>query len=153
MLPSFNTTRRQWTARRGFSLLEMMMAAVLVAGTVVPALSVIRDAMSQSRAMHRRVLLGNYAVRILEDQIAYAATNWTNATPSGNFASDGHDSIRYNVVRSDDPADGGVVNQLMSISVTVFDDGNANSLIDAGELQETYRTKVAKMFSYENEES
>jgi len=143
-----NRTRRF----RGFSMLEMVAAAALVTGTVVPALAVIRDSMAQSRNLHRRHLVANYAVRILEDHAAYVATNWANATVDGDFSADGHANIRYTLTKSDDPGDGGLVNQLMNIEVTAYDDANGNSTFDAGELQETYRTKVAKMNSYENEE-
>ncbi len=136
----------------GFSLLEMVMAAALVTGTVVPALSVIRDSMAKSRDLHRQKLLANYAVNILEDQAAYVATNWTNATIGGDFAADGHGSIRYILTKSDDPADGGLVSQLMNLEVTVYDDTDDDDTLDANEIQETYRTKVAKLNTYENEE-
>lgn len=143
---------RRVSVALGFSLLEMVMAAALVTGTVVPALAVIRDSMAQSRDLHRRHLLGNYAVRILEDQAAYVATNWTNATISGDFTADGHSSIRYTMTKSDDPNDGGLVGQLMNLEVTVYDDADSDDTLDTDEIQETYRTKVAKLNSYENEE-
>ncbi|NOZ38813.1 MAG: hypothetical protein GXP24_01130 [Planctomycetes bacterium] len=136
----------------GFSLLEMVMAAALVTGTVVPALAVIRDSMAKSRDLHRQKLLANYAVRILEDQAAFVATNWANATVTGDFTTDGHANIRYTLTKSDDPADGGLVGQLMNLEVTVYDDADGNDTLDAGEIQETYRTKVAKLNTYENEE-
>lgn len=128
------------------------MAAALVTGTVVPALAVIRDAMAQSRDLHRRHLLSNYAVELIEDHAAYAATNWINTTTTGNFSSDGHSSIRYTLTRSDAVANGGLVGQLMVIEATVFDDTDGDTIADVDERQETYRTKVAKMNSYENEE-
>ena len=130
----------------------MLVAAALVTGTVVPALAVIRDAMAQSSELHRRNLLANYAVDILEDQASYVMRNWTEETVVGDFGADGHSEIRYSLVKSDNPSDGGVENRLMNIEVTVYDDANGNDAIDAGELQETYRTKVAKLNTYENEE-
>jgi len=148
----------------GFSLLEMVAAAALVTGTMVPALAVIRDAMAQSRDLHRRNLLGNYVVQILEEQAAYVAfgdepisdPNWANAISnsptSGDFAGDSNENIRYTMTTSDNPANGGLLDQLMNIEVTVYDDANGNDSLDAGELQETYRTKVAKLNTYENEE-
>ncbi len=128
------------------------MAAVLVTGTVVPALVVIRDAMAQSREMHKRKLLANFAVLILEEQAAYAAMNWTNATDENDLASYGYADLAFNLRRSDDPGYGGIVGQLMHIGVTVFDDLDADQLPDANETQVTFRTKVAKLNSYENEE-
>lgn len=138
--------------RCGFSLLEIVAATALVTSILVPALSVMRDAMAQSREINRRNLLANYAVRILEDQTALTATNWVNTTVSGNFFTDGYPNIRYTITKSDNPANGGLTNQLMHIQATVYDDANQNSLLDVSELRVNYRTKVAKLASYENEE-
>ncbi len=136
-------------------MLEMVAAAALVTGTMVPALSVIRNSMSQSRELHRRNLVAHYAVRLLEDQVANAAKSWFSYSADGTinaYTGDGHSGLRVSLTRSDDPADGGLTNQLMNIEVTVYDDINSSSTLDAGDLQETYRTKVAKLNSYENEE-
>jgi len=137
--------------RRGFSLLEMVAAAVLMTSILAPSLAVMRDSMAKSRDLHRRNLLANYAVRILEDQSALVATNWVNETIAGNFSSDGHPNVRYTGTKSDAITDGGLVNQLMHVQVTVFDDADANSALDTGEIRVDYRTKVAKLNSYENE--
>lgn len=139
-------------SRRAFSLLEMAAASALIAGTLVPALVVVRDAMATSREMHRRNLLANYAVRILEDHAALVAANWVNTTVNGDFSADGHANIRYIVTKSDDPSDGGIVNQLIHVEVVVFDDTDTDTTLDANEMRITYRTKVAKLNSYENEE-
>lgn len=131
------------------------MAAALVTGTVVPALALIRDAMTQSREMHKLKLLSNYAVQVLEQQAATIAINWpspSTSTEEGDFASDGHSSIRFEATRSDTPGQGGIIDQLMSIEVLVFEDADNDSNRDADEIQVTYRTKVAKLISYENEE-
>jgi len=138
--------------QRGFSLLEIAAASALVASILVPALSIMRDAMAQSREVNRRNLLANYAVRLLEDQTALTATNWSSTTLSGNFSFDGYPNVRYNVTKSDNPASGGLTNQLMHIQVTVYDDANQDATLNVGELKVNYRTKVAKLGSYENEE-
>jgi hypothetical protein len=127
------------------------MAATLVAGTLVPTMAVMRDAMSKSRELSRRNLLANYAVSVLESQTALTIANWSTAATSGNFGGDGHPTIRYTVNRSDAPADGGVTGQLMHIRVTVFDDSDGDLTLDANELSVLYRTKVARLQSYEDE--
>ena len=134
-----------------FSLLEMVAATALVASTLVPALSLIRDAMSQSREMNRRNLLANYAVRILEEQTALTARSWINATVTGDFSFDGYASLRYTATKSDAVIDGGLVDRLMNIQVTVFDDADGNLSAGVNELQVNFRTKVAKLVTYENE--
>jgi len=151
MKTSKNQLACQERTRRGFSLLEMVAAAVLMTSIIAPALAVMRDSMANSRDLNRRNLLANYAVRILEDQSSLVATNWVNETISGNFTSDGYPNVRYSATKSDAVANGGLVNQLMHLQVTVYDDANANLTLDSGELRVDYRTKVAKLNSYENE--
>lgn len=138
--------------RRGFSLLEMVTAAALMAAILVPALSVMRDAMAKSRNLHRRSLLANYAVRVLEEQCATVAGNWATGVDTGSFVSEGHANIRFDVTKSDTIVDGGLPDQLMHIQVTVYDDVDADVTLDSNELRVDYRTKVAKLNTYENEE-
>ena len=137
--------------RNAFTLLELIAAAALVAGTLVPATAIMRRAMELSRDATQRNLLGIYAVRVLETQSAQAMRNWTNATVTGDFSAEGYSSIRYTATRSDDPANGGIIGRLMHIQATIYDDANGNAALDAGEVQVAFRTKVAKLSSYENE--
>ncbi len=143
---------RTASARGAFSLLEMVMAAALVVGTLVPTMAVMRDSMAKSRDLNRRNLLSNYAVRVLESQAALVMTNWTSSTVTGNFSSDGHPNIRFSVIRSDAPANGGLTDQLMHLRVTVFDDTDGDGTADANEIRVLYRTKVARLQTYEDEE-
>ncbi len=137
-------------ARSGFSLLEMIAATALTAGTLAPALVVMRDAMAASRAGVRRMLVANYAAATLENQAALVMQNWARETVTGNFASDGYASIRYLAVKSDAPADGGIANRLMHITVTAYDDVDGDAVPDSNEAKVTIRTKVAKLASYVN---
>jgi prepilin-type N-terminal cleavage/methylation domain-containing protein len=136
--------------RRGFSLVEMIAATALMAGTLAPALAVMRDAMSASREADRRQLLANYAVTVLEYAAAASMQNWGSDTSTGSFASDGHPTIRYQLTRSDDPAGGGVAGRLMHLQATVYDDVDNDSILDANEIKVRFRTKVAKLPTYEN---
>ncbi len=149
------TNKQKWTSqkqpRRGFSLLEMVAATALMASVLVPALSVMRDAMAKSRDMNRRNVLSIYAGRHMEDYAARAAYNWTLASNTNVSSNSG--SIHQTITLSDDPANGGLTGQLSHLRVTVYDDVNGNSTRDANEPQVSYRTKVAKLNSYENEEN
>lgn len=142
--------RKTLGCRRGVSLLEMIAAAALTAGTLGPALAVMRDAMAASRAGVQRGLIANYAASTLESQAASVMRSWTTGTVTGNFAADGYASIKYSAVRSDAPADGGLTNRLMSIRVTAYDDADGDSVADAGEPTIMLRTKVARLASYVN---
>jgi hypothetical protein len=131
-------------------LLEMLAATALVAGTLAPALAVMRDAMAVSREGVQRGLAANYAVYVLENQAALVMQNWTNGTVTGNFSSDGYATIKYTAVKSDDPGNGGLTNRLMHIQVTAYEDKDGDSVADAGEVQVSIRTKVAKLTNYVN---
>jgi prepilin-type N-terminal cleavage/methylation domain-containing protein len=144
------STDRRTRGQSGFSLLEMLAATAIVAGTLAPALAVMRDAMAISREAVQRNLISNYAVQVLEGQAALAMQNWSNGTVSGNFASDGYTTIKYTAVRSDAVASGGLVNRLMHIQVTAYEDKDADSVADSNELKVSVRTKVAKMTNYTN---
>lgn len=129
----------------------MIAATALVAGTLAPALAVVRDAMAVSRETVRRNLLANYAVQVMEFNAGGTMQSWIPGTITGNFAADGHPSLRYVLTRSDDPASGGLTGRLMHVQVTMFDDVNGSSTLDANELAVRFRTKVAKLLTYENE--
>jgi hypothetical protein len=137
--------------RQAYSLVEMVAATALVAGTLAPALAVMRDAMAASREASTRNLLTIYAVRELEYAAGITMQAWSTGTSTGNYASEGYPAIRYVVTRSDDPASGGIAGKLMHVQVTTFDDENGNSALDAGEESVRFRTKVAKLLTYQNE--
>ena len=130
----------------------MVFATGLLAGTLVPALAVMRDAMAISRETTSRSLMANYAAQKLEEQISLGMGAWTNDTNAGNYAADGHPKIAFNSVRSDDPADGGITGSLMHVEATLFEDHDNDLSPGVGELAVTMRTKIAKLATYENEE-
>jgi prepilin-type N-terminal cleavage/methylation domain-containing protein len=147
--PARQAARRRRPRRRGFSLVEVIAAAALLAGTLTPTLEAMRVAMAQSRESHVRRLLASYAVRLLEDHCSLTMQDWVNQTVSGSFAAEGYTSVRFEVARSDLLADGGIPAQLCHIEVTVYDDADADTTLDANELRVTFRTKVAKLRTYE----
>jgi hypothetical protein len=129
----------------------MIAATALVAGTLAPALAVVRDAMAASRESARRNLLAMYAVQAVEYASGITMQGWATGTATGNFASEGHPAIRYVVTRSDAPANGGITGSLMHVQVTMFDDANGNSALDANEISVRFRTKVSNLLTYRNE--
>lgn len=133
----------------GYSLIELMFAVALVAGTLVPALALIRDGMEASDNTDKHRLLANYAVSKLEEHLAITAAAWTLGTDSGDFSADGFADIRYGVTTSDLPANGGIEDALMHVQVTTYFDSNGDDAYTAGELRCDYRTKIGKFASYE----
>ncbi len=136
--------------RRGYSLLEVMLASSICAVALVPALAILRDGISATEAIDKRHMVLLYAVEKMEEQLAVVAANWTTAAASGDFASEGHPDIRYSVTRSDSAANGGIPNQLMNISVTAYDDVDGDDALDSGEPRTVLTTKVSKLATYES---
>lgn len=141
--------RHRRTACHAYSLLELVLAVALVAGTLVPSLALIRQGLELSETTDQRALLTNYAVGKLEEQLAIVAASWTSGTATGDFAVDGHADLRFSVTRSDAVADGGLVGELMHVQVTTYLDEDGDDAQDAGEPSCGLRTKIGKFASYE----
>lgn len=133
----------------GYSLLELVLAIALVAGTLAPSLALVRDGMELSRTTDEKALLTNYAVGKVEEQLALVAASWNPGAEAGDFAADGFANIRYVVSRSDNPADGGLTNALMHIQITTYLDEDSDNVLDAEEQRCEFRTKIGKFASYE----
>jgi hypothetical protein len=149
-LPS-NVHRRAWLRapmRRGYSMLEVVLASSICLTALVPALAMLRDGIALGDIIDTRHLLLTYSVSKMEEQVAIVGATWATGTITGNFASDGQSSIRYSVTRSDAVVDGGVVGKLMVVTVITFSDDNGNNTMDASEARTTMTTKVAKLVSY-----
>jgi hypothetical protein len=129
-------------------MLEVVLAASICIGAIVPALKVLRDGIALGDIIDARHLLLTYAVTKMEEQLAIIGATWATGTLVGNFAADGHSGIRYAVTRSDAVVDGGVVGKLMVVTVTAYSDDNGNSAMDPSEARTTMTTKTANLASY-----
>jgi hypothetical protein len=140
-------------APTGYSLLEVVLAAAICAGVLVPALSMMRDGITLGERIDARHVLLVYGVSKMEEQLAIVGANWSTGLASGDFSADGHPSIRFSVARSDSPLDGGIAGRLMGITVITYRDDNGNDALDLDEMRTTLRTKVGKLVSYESKAS
>jgi hypothetical protein len=135
--------------RRGLSLLEVVAASSIMAVALVPALRIMRDALTQSRTNETRCLLTTLCISTMEQYLPVSADGWATSTVTGNFAADGYSTIKFQVVRSDAPASGGLTNQLMAVTTTVWEDTNGDGAVSTGELSVVMASKVAKMALYQ----
>jgi len=133
----------------GYSLLEVVLASTLCASALVPALAILRDGMALSRKIDTRNLLHLYGTSKLEEHLVLVAASWATGTLIGDFATEGHPSLRYTVTRSDATADGGLVNRLMNVTVTTYNDTDNDDSLSADEPQMVLTTKISKLISYE----
>jgi len=134
--------------RRGYSMLEVVLASSICITAIVPALAMLRDGIALGDIIDTRHLLLTYSVSKMEEQLSIVGATWTTGTVTGNFASDGQSTIRFSVTRSDAAIDGGIVGKLMVVTVTTYSDDNGNSTMDSSEARTTMTTKVAKLVSY-----
>lgn len=136
---------------RGQSLLELVAATTIMALALVPALRMMRDSMRIGRRIETANLLATTSASLLEENLLATAVNWSSTTVTGNLASEGYPLIRFQVVCSDDAADGGIPGALMSITATTWEDRDNDGVLDAGELQSTFSSKLARIVAYQQE--
>lgn len=136
-------------SRRGHTLLELVVAASLLAVTIVPALRLMRDALTQSRRIETMGLITTLAQGKLEERACISGASWTTGTTTGNYSADGYSLLKFKVVASDAAVDGGITNRLMAVTATVWEDTNGDNLQTSGELAATFATKIAKMALYQ----
>jgi hypothetical protein len=137
-------------ARKAYSLLEVVLASGICATALVPALALLRDGVTLADRVDARHLLLLCGVSKMEEHLAIVAADWTEGTFTGNFAADGHASVRYIVTQSDEAASGGIVDRLMNVEVTTYRDDDGDAALDADELRNVVRTKIGRFTSYAN---
>ena len=137
--------------KQGLTLLELVGATTILAITLIPALSMMRDSLRISRQTERANLMATLAASKLEEQLLRTAGAWAAATVTGDFSADGYSTMKFQVVRSDSPAVGGISGVLMCITSTVWDDTDNDSVLDAGELRSVFASKLARNAAYEYE--
>lgn len=132
-----------------YSLVEVVAAVALMAATLVPAISFVRDAMEVSVEADERQLICLYAVSQVEALLAATAHTWAGGTQSGDYSADGRADIRFEAVADDATLSGGIPGSLMNIEATVYVDADADDTLDADELSCFFRTKLARFNTYE----
>ena len=134
--------------RRGHTLLEVVLAGVLLATALVPALRLMRDGLAISRRIETRELLTTFCTSKLEEHLALCIADWQTGNYAGDFTAEGYANLRFSVTRSDLSADGGITDQLMALTATAWEDSNGSGTVDADEPSVVLGTKIAKLESY-----
>jgi hypothetical protein len=138
----------QGRTRRGNTLIELVAATSIITIALVPALRIMRDALAVEDDMEYARTMSTLCANQLELELAKTAATWATSTDSGNFSSVGYSFIKYSVTRSDSAGSGGITNQLMAITCTVWNDANSNGTLDSGEKSVQFSTKLAKLAAY-----
>jgi hypothetical protein len=87
-------------------------------------------------------------VNQLEQSLAKTSAAWNTTAESGNYSSLGYARLKYSVSKSDAPADGGLTNQLIAITATVWDDADSDNVLDTGEKRVQFSSKLARLAVY-----
>jgi len=150
-LPQSARLRR--VPRIGQTLLELVLSIVILAGTLVPALRLMRRTLEYSRDIETRNAMVMYCTSKLDEHLVLASATWAAGPVAGNFAAQGSPELRYTVTRSDATTAGGIPDRLMAITVTVWHDANGNGSRDGNESAVALASKAAKLVGYQNEAS
>ncbi|KLU03947.1 putative transmembrane protein [Rhodopirellula islandica] len=128
------------TLRRGATLIDVAVGAALLSLVLIPALSLMGQSSQLLQRMDRQDQLLFEAERLMEqtkvdlcDPTQFASTRGTlEAIVTGNETR----SMRSQVSIQDS-----LVLNLVTLNVVVWEDGNNNSSLDAGELSQSLRTQ------------
>ena len=144
-------TRIRRKRRWGSSLLEVVLATVLISVALVPAIRLMRSSLTVGREIEAREQLTTFSTSKLEEHLALVGANWLTGDYTGDFATEGHPTFRFLVRRSDSGGDGGIVDQLMAVTATTWEDVDGDGTLDSGEVSVVLGGKVAKIASYQDE--
>lgn len=134
--------------RRGNTLIELVAASTVLAIALVPALRLMRDALSVEEDIEYAAAMSTLCAGQLEQSLAKTSAAWNTATEGGSYSAIGYPRLKYSVTKSDAPANGGLTNRLLAITATVWDDADNNNVLDAGEKRVQFSSKLAKLAVY-----
>lgn len=137
-------------SNNAYSLLEVVIATFLMGLAIIPAMNFMTSAIHTGQELETWNQLNLLAVSKLEEQLSIAAADFLDGSDNGTFGDPGLEGIRYTATRSTSAASGGITDQLMVLTVTVWDDENGNTAVDSGEAQVSYATKLASMALYQD---
>jgi Tfp pilus assembly protein PilE len=141
-------TRAFVRQRKGNTLIELVAATTVLAIALVPALRLMRDALAVEEEIEYASAMATLCASQLEQSLAKTSASWNTSSESGNYSSIGYARLKYSVTKSDAPANGGLTNQLLAITATVWDDTDSDNALDSGERRVQFSTKLAKLAVY-----
>lgn len=129
-------------------MIELVAATSIIAIALVPALRITRDGITRTEELECAELRLALCTSKLEEEMARTAANWDLTSQTGDFSQIGRRELRYQVLKSDATADGGIPNALAMVDVIVWHDADLAGDLDSDEKQIRLTTKMAKLISY-----
>jgi prepilin-type N-terminal cleavage/methylation domain-containing protein len=130
------------TREAGFSLIEVLVATLLISVALVPLMQLFPGLLEQDVSDETMMRLGTVAVRQMESFTNSLRGN-INSVASGSAACPDLPQCRLvwtTAIESSSAVQG--VGSLVDVSVTACVDANGNGVCDAGEAQVRYDAKV-----------
>ena len=128
--------------KKGFTIVELVVGLLILSVALIPLFTLFSPQVKVTTTDKTRSVLLALAQKKTDEtintlQVDYEATLAT----SGNFSVEGYTAYRYSLVTNNEPANN---NLTKTLSVIVWDYNNGNSAKDAGEIDLTLDTRVAK---------
>ncbi len=126
----------------GFSLVEVLVAALLIGIALVPLMQLFPGLVEEDRTDEITMRLGTVAVRQMESLINSLRGNIGSATSGSTACSDFPQCLLVWTITTEASSATQGVGSLVDVSVTACVDVNSNGACDAGETQVRYDGKV-----------
>jgi len=126
-----------------------MIGCLMMAAVITPALVLVRQQLEMGREIARYQAMETFAASYLEQALAQRAADFHAFTMAGAVAGTAFSDLRYSVVGSTAPGDGGVSEKLLAVTSTVWRDEDSDTVLDNDEERITLASKLARMTQYE----
>jgi len=126
----------------GFSLVEVMVAALLIALALVPLMQLFPGLLQQDQSDETIALLNTVAVRQMESTITALRNNIGGVASGSATCSDLPQCLVVWTVATESSSATQGVGSLVDVTVVACADSDSNGVCDAGEIQVRYDAKV-----------
>jgi len=130
------------TRQGGFSVVEVLVAALLIAGALVPLMQLYPGTLRAEIVDDTSMRLGTAAVRQMEAVITSLRHNITGASSGSQACPDVQGCLVEWTVTTEASSGTQGVGQLVDVTVTTCVDANQNGVCDPGETQVRNDAKV-----------
>ncbi len=126
----------------GLTLIEVLVAALLVAGALVPLMQLYPGLLKENQQDEATMRLGAVAVRQMETTLTSLRGSISSVTSGAASCSDLPSCLVQWTIATEASSPTQGVGQLVDVTVIACVDSNGNSVCDAGEAQARYDAKV-----------
>jgi Tfp pilus assembly protein PilV len=130
------------TEERGLTLIEVLVACLLIAGALVPLMQLSSGLLQKNQQDETTMRLGAVAVRQMESIVTSLRGNISSVTTGAAGCSDLPQCLAQWTVATEASSGTQGVGQLVDVTVIACVDENGNGACDPGEPQVRYDAKV-----------